>query len=323
MKIFVAGAAGAVGKVLIPALVRRKHQVVGTTRSAQSFAAIRALGAEPVAMDGLDATAVRQAVRAARPDVIIHQMTALAGLKNLKHFDDAFAQTNRLRTEGTAHFVAAAREVGTHRLIVQSYTGWPLAPGGERLKTEEDPLDPAPPRSMRASLDAIGALERSVLAASDVQGIVLRYGSFYGRGTSIAPGGEIADLVRQRRLPIIGSGAGMWSFVHMEDVALATALAAERGSRGIYHIVDDEPAPTSVWLPELARIIGAKPPRHVPEWIARLMVGEALVHMMTRVAGAANTKAKHELRWIPRYPSWRKGFRHDFGSQPAAISRAG
>jgi nucleoside-diphosphate-sugar epimerase len=312
MKIFVAGASGAVGKSLIPVLVKGKHQVFGTARSTQSLAAIRAMGAVPLAMDGLDARAVLAAVRAANPDVIVHQMTALAGIKNLKHFDEAFALTNRLRTEGVAHLIAAAREVGTPRIIVQSYTGWPHAPGGDALKTEEDPLDPTPIPSMRASLAAIRELERSVLAASDLQGIVLRYGSFYGPGTPIAPGGEIAELVRRRRLPIVGSGAGVWSFVHMEDVALATALAAEGGANGIYHIVDDEPAPTSVWLPELARILGAKPPRHVPEWVARLMVGEALVHMMTRVPGAANTKAKRELGWNLRYPTWRQGFRHDF-----------
>jgi nucleoside-diphosphate-sugar epimerase len=311
-----------VGKALIPVLVKRGHQVVGTTRSAKSYAAIRALGAEPLAMDGLDGRAVLEAVRTAKPDVIVHQMTALAGVKNLKHFDEAFAQTNRLRTEGTAHFIAAAREIGTKRLVVQSYTGWPHAPGGDRLKTEEDPLDSAPPRTMRASLAAIRELERNVLAASDLQGLVLRYGSFYGPGTPIAPRGEIAELVRQRKLPIVGSGGGIWSFVHTEDVALATALAVERGPSGIYHIVDDEPAPTSVWLPELARIMGAKPPRHVPEWLARLMVGEALVHMMTRVPGSANTKAKRELGWALRYPSWRAGFRHDFGSQPVLASNA-
>jgi nucleoside-diphosphate-sugar epimerase len=314
MKILVGGATGAVGKALVPVLVKRGHQVVGTTRSTDGFAAIRAMGAEALAMDGLDAKAVREAVRAAQPDVIVHQMTALAGVKNLKHFDAAFAQTNRLRKDGTAHFIAAAREVGTKRILVQSYTGWPHAPGGDRLKVEADPLDPAPLRTMRASLDAIRAMEQSVLAATDLQGIVLRYGSFYGPGTPIAPGGEIAKLVRQRKLPIVGSGNGVWSFVHMDDVALATAFAIEGGPSGIYHIVDDEPAPTAVWLPELARIIGAAPPRHVPEWIARLMVGEALVHMMTRVAGSSNAKAKRELGWALRYPTWRQGFRNDFGT---------
>jgi 2-alkyl-3-oxoalkanoate reductase len=322
MKIFVAGAGGAVGRALIPVLVKRRHQVFGTTRSTKSFAALRALGAEPVAMDGLDDRAVLDAVRAAKPDAIVHQMTGLAGVKNLRHFDEAFAQTNRLRTEGTAHLIAAAREVGTPRIIVQSYTGWPHAPGGAALKTEADPLDPAPLQSMRASLDAIRELERSVLTASDLQGIVLRYGSFYGPGTPIAPDGEIAELVRRRRLPIVGSGAGVWSFVHMDDVALATALAAESGTSGIYHIVDDEPAATSVWLPELASIVGAKPPRHVPEWIARLMVGEALVHMMTRVPGASNTKARHELGWNLRYPTWRKGFRQELGSRSVLPVRA-
>jgi nucleoside-diphosphate-sugar epimerase len=323
MKIFVAGATGAVGRALVPVLVKRHHWVVGTTSSTNRVTAISAMGAEPVLMDGLDAAAVLQAVRAAKPDVIVHQMTALAGVKNLKHFDEAFAKTNRLRKEGTAHLVAAAREVGTSRIIVQSYAGWTYTPDGDRLKTEEDPLDPAPPRTMRETLDAIRALERSVLSASDLQGIVLRYGSFYGPGTPIYPGGEIAELVRTRRLPVVGSGAGVWPFIHMEDVALATALAIERGVSGIYNIVDDEPAPTSAWIPELARILRAKPPRHVPEWIARLMVGEALVHLMTRVRGSSNEKAKRELGWQLRYPSWRKGFRHDFGSHPVLESRAG
>jgi nucleoside-diphosphate-sugar epimerase len=273
------------------------------------------MGAEPVLMDGLDATAVLQAVRTAKPDVIVHEMTALAGVKNLKHFDESFAQTNRLRQEGTAHFISAAREVGTSRIVVQSYTGWTNTPDGNDLKTEEDPFDPAPPRTMRATLDAIRALERSVLSASDLQGIVLRYGSFYGPGTPIYPGGEIAELVRTRRLPIVGAGAGVWPFIHMEDVALATALAIERGVSGIYNIVDDEPVAASVWIPELARILRARPPRHVPEWVARLLVGEALVHMMTRVRGSSNEKAKRELGWQLRYPTWREGFEHDFSTR--------
>lgn len=323
MKVFVAGATGAVGRALIPVLVKRHHEVVGTTRSADRLGAIRALGAEPVLMDGLDAGSVLEAMRTSKPDVIVHQMTALSGVKNLRHFDAAFAQTNRLRKEGTAHLIAAAREVGTSRIVVQSYTGWTHSPTGDSLKTEADPLDPAPPRTMRETLDAIRALERSVLTVSDLQGIVLRYGSFYGPGTPICPGGEIAELVRTRRLPIVGSGTGVWPFIHMEDVALATALAIERGRSGIYNIVDDEPAPASVWIPELAQVLGAKPPRHVPEWIARIMVGEALVHMMTRVRGSSNEKAKRELEWSPRYPTWRKGFRHDFGSRPVLASRVG
>jgi nucleoside-diphosphate-sugar epimerase len=321
MKIFVAGAAGAVGSALIPVLVQRGHQVIGSGRSSKSFAAIGAVGAEPVPMDGLDASSVLEAVRAAQPDVIVHQMTRLSGVKNLRHFDEAFAEANRLRTEGTAHLIAAARAVGTPRLVVQSYTGWPNAPEGAALKTEDDPLDPAPPHSMRESLDAIRELERMVVAASDLQGIVLRYGSFYGPRTPISPGGEIVTLVAQRRLPIVGSGEGVWSFVHMEDVALATALAAEGAPSGIYNIVDDEPAPTSVWLPELARILGAPPPRHVPEWIARLVVGEALVHMMTRIKGSSNAKAKRVLGWQPRYPTWREGFRHELAARRTLEAR--
>jgi len=323
MRIFVAGATGAVGRSLLPKLARAGHTVTGLTRTPEKAELVWRLGAEPVVADALDAQSIHVAISAARPDVIIHELTDLKGASDLRKFDEVFANSNRLRTVGTDNLLSAARRCGVKRIVAQSFCGWPYARTGGAVKSEDDPLDPDPPDKMRATLDAIRALERTVLGASDLQGVVLRYGSFYGPGTPIYPGGEIADLVRTRRLPIVGSGAGVWPVIHMEDVALATALAIERGVSGIYNIVDDEPAPASVWLPELARILRAKPPRHVPEWIARLMVGEALVHLMTRVRGASNEKAKRELGWQLRYPTWRAGFRHDFASRPSLESRAG
>ena len=323
MKVLVAGATGAVGKMLIPLLVRRGHQVVGTTRSANRVHTLRSLGAHPVIMDGLDRDSVLHAVQTAKPDAIVHQMTSLAGNQDLKRLDRNFETTNRLRTQGTTSLLAAARVAGTRRIVVQSFTGWPNARHGGPVKTEDDPLDATPPESMHKTLDAIRELEGTVLTATDLEGIVLRYGAFYGPGTAISVGGDVAELILHRKLPIVGSGAGVWSFIHMTDVAYATALAVEGGPSGLYNIVDDEPAPVSVWLPELARILGAKPPVHVPEWIAQLMIGESGVSMMTRIRGSSNTKAKRDLKWTPIHASWRDGFRAEFGtgSVPQAAGR--
>jgi nucleoside-diphosphate-sugar epimerase len=310
MKVFVAGATGVVGKRLVPLLVTRGHQVVASTRSADKMAAIRALGAEPVVVDALDREAVRLAVQAARPEVIIHQMTALSQMKSLKRFDQEFALTNRLRTEGTDYLLDAARAAGVKRLVAQSFTGWPNIREGSRVKSEQDPLDPHPPDHMRQSLDAIKRLERIVPAATDVEGIVLRYGSFYGPSTSFDRGGDILEAVRRRQLPLVGGGTGVWSFIHVDDVAMATAIAAEgRVPRGIYNIVDDDPAEVSTWLPELARMIGAKPPRQMPAWLARFFIGDVGVSMMTQIRGSSNALARRVFNWQPAYPSWRDGFR--------------
>jgi nucleoside-diphosphate-sugar epimerase len=309
MKIFVAGGTGAVGKRLVPLLLNRGHEVTATTRTPEKAAALGAAGTEPVMVDGLDDAAMTRVMLAARPEVVVHQMTALGNLGSLRNLDREFALTNRLRTEGTEILLRAARAAGATRLVAQSYTGWPNERSGGRVKTEEDPLDPNPPRSMSRTLDAIRVLERSVLSASDLRGTVLRYGSLYGPGTSIAPGGEVLEAVRRRRLPILGDGAGVWSFVQIDDAAEATRIAIEGGPAGLYNIADDEPAEVATWLPDLASAIGAPPPRHVPVWLGRLLAGEALVLMMTEIRGSSNAKARRDLGWRPRYPSWREGFR--------------
>jgi 2-alkyl-3-oxoalkanoate reductase len=306
MRIFVAGASGAIGARLVPQLVQRGHEVIGTSRSPKKAERLRALGAEPVALDVLDPDAVRKAVAAAEPDAIVHQATALTGASDLKHFDKTFAQTNRLRTEGTDALLAAGRSAGVNRFVVQSYAGWPYARVGGPVKTEEDPLDPEPAAEMRETLAAIRHLEAAVLAEG---GIVLRYGGFYG-----SPDDPQLELVRKRQFPLVGDGGGVWSFVHLDDAASATVLALERDKTGIYNIVDDDPAPVREWLPALATVLEAKPPRKVPRWLARLVAGESGVVLMTEIRGASNAKAKAELGWTLRYPSWRQGFRAAYGS---------
>ena len=324
MRVFITGATGAIGKRLVPKLMERGHQVIASVRSEGAGAPaaraahgkverLRALGAEAVVVDLFDDESVRAAVGAARPDAIIHQATALAGASDYKHFDRVFAATNRLRTRATDALVAAARAAGVGRLLVQSYTSWPYARTGGPIKTEEDPLDTSPPRAMSESLAAIRHLER---AAGDANGIVLRYGAFYG-----APDDPMLPLVRRRMFPVVGDGGGLWSFIHLDDAAAATALALEGARAGIYNIVDDEPAPARVWLPALAAAIGAPPPRHVPRFLARLLAGEAPVIMMTESRGASNAKAKRELGWTPRYPSWRLGFAAAYGPALAASQR--
>jgi len=306
-RVFVAGATGAIGRRLVPLLIENGHQVTGTTSRREHLAAIGALGAEGVVMDGLDARSVMDAVTQARPEVVVHQMTALASMKSLKHFDREFALTNRLRTEGTRYLLDAAQAVGARKFIAQSYAGWPNRREGNRIKSEEDPLDPNPPRSVSETLDAIRELEAMVVQAS---GIALRYGSLYGPGTSLARDGDVVKLIAARKFPVVGNGAGIWSFIHVDDAARATQLAIESGTSGIFNITDDEPAEVSVWLPELARIMGAKPPRTIPVWLGRLFVGDAGVSMMTQTRGSSNAKAKRELGWSLRYPSWREGFRN-------------
>ena len=305
MRIFVAGGTGAIGRHLLPLLVAQKHYIVATTRSASKVDLLRGLGAEAVVVDGLDAAAVGEAVARAKPDVIIHQMTALAGKPDMRHFDRWFATTNQLRTKGTEHLLAAARATGVARFIAQSYTGWTNARTGGAVKTEEEPLDPHPADAQKQTLAAIGALERAVLEAP-LEGIVLRYGSFYGPGASEG----LVELVRKRQLPIIGGGTGVWSWIHVEDAATATMAALHHGARGVYNIVDDEPARVADWLPYLAVAVRAKPPFRMPAWLGRIVAGPVVVRMMTEGRGSSNQKAKRELRWQPRWRSWRDGFRN-------------
>jgi nucleoside-diphosphate-sugar epimerase len=278
------------------------------TRSESKQAMLHELGAVPVVADALDPDQVAEAVGMARPDVIVHQLTAI-GAVDLRHFDRDFALTNRLRTEGTDHLLSAGQAVGVRRFVAQGVGGYgAYARTGGPVKTEEDPLDPTPARGMRETLAAIRHLEEAVLGARWTEGIVLRYGVFYGPGTSLAPGEEQFELVRRRKFPLVGDGGGVWSFIHVADAAEATVAAVERGSRGVYNVVDDDPAPVAKWLPALAQELGAKKPMRVPRFIGRLFAGEAGVVMMTDVRGASNAKAKRELGWRPAHPSWRDGF---------------
>ena len=308
MKVFVAGATGALGRQLVPRLVERGHDVAAMTRTPSKRRLVRDLGATPVLADALSPDAVAHAVAAEQPDVIVHQLTALSGSLDIRHFDRDFAATNRLRTEGTDHLLAAGRTAGVRRFVAQSFAGWPFAREGEPIKSEDDPLDPAPPDTMRHTLEAIRHLEAAVTGAEWTEGVVLRYGGFYGPGTSLAPDGDHVEQVRRRRFPIVGDGAGVWSFIHIEDAAEATAAAVERGRRGVYNVVDDDPAPVSDWLPALAAAVGARPPRRVPRWLGRLLAGEAAAVMMTEVRAASNAKAKQQLGWEPSVRSWREGF---------------
>jgi 2-alkyl-3-oxoalkanoate reductase len=316
MRVFVAGATGAIGTRLVPQLVARGHHVTATTRSREKAARLRMTGADWVAMDGLDAEAVREAVVRAAPDAIVHQMTALAGRADMKHFDRWFAATNELRTMGTEHLLAAADAVGVQRFIAQSYTGWTNARTGLPVKTEDDALDPEPAKAQRKSLAAIRFLERAVVTAP-LEGIVLRYGSFYGPGASE----ELVGLARKRRLPVVGGGAGVWSWVHVDDAAAATVAALERGAPGVYNVVDDEPAAVAQWLPYLAHAVGAKPPMRVPRWLGRIAVGEVGARWMTESRGSSNQKAKHDLGWRLLYPSWRDGFARGLDAPPVESPR--
>jgi len=303
MRVFLAGATGALGRTLVPQLISAGHQVTGTTRSKGKFNQIRAWGADPVLVDGLDAAAVGEAVAAAEPNAIIHQMTSLSGSSDLRRFDRTFAVTNELRTVGTDNLLAAARATGVRRFVAQSFTGWPNERTGGPIKTEDDPLDPNPPKWQRRSLAAIEYVERSVLAAP-LDGIVLRYGMFYGPGAS----DELIALVRKRRMPIVGDGGGIWSMIHIDDAASATVAALSAG-QGVYNIVDDEPATSAVVLTTLAEIVEAKRPRHLPVWLARLAAGEVGVSYLTNIRGSSNAKAKRELDWQPHWVTWREGFR--------------
>ncbi len=306
MRVLVAGATGAIGQQLVPRLVRAGYEVHGMTRSETGQELLRALGAVPVVADALDPEQVAEAVGRARPDLIVHQLTAI-GSVDTRHMERDFAATNRLRTEGTDHLLSAGQAVGVGRFVAQSHF-LAYARTGGAVKTEEDPFDTSPPQQTRKNLAAIRHLEEAVLGARWTEGIVLRYGSFYGPGTSIAPGGQQSEMVRQRKFPLVGNGAGVWSFIHVADAADATVAAIEHGRSGIYNIVDDDPAPVAEWLPGLARTLGAKEPVRVPRFVGRLFAGETGVVMMTEIRGASNAKAKRELGWQPAHPSWRDGF---------------
>src|SRR4051794_7475501 len=316
MRVFVAGGSGAIGRQLFPILLAAGHSVFGMTRTASKAEAVRSVGAGPVVAGAFDAAGGNAAVPRAPPGVIVPEMTAISPSAGVRNLDRDLAVTNRLRTEGTRNLIRAAVAAKARRFIAQSFAGWPFAREGGPVKTEDGPFDPNPPKKARQTLGAIRQLEAMVTTADGLEGVVLRYGGFYGPGTSISQDGTIIEMVRRRRLPIVGSGAGIWSFVHITDAAAATGIAVERGMPGIYNIVDDDPAPVSEWLPGLAAAVGAKPPYRIPAWLGRLVIGNQGLAMMTESRGGSNTKAKRELGWEPAFASWRDGFRRGLGRTP-------
>lgn len=320
MRIFVAGATGVLGRALVPLLVAQGHEVVGMTRTPSKQDLVHNLGARPVVADALDPDAVAQAVASAEPEVIVHELTALSGnmsTRDMRHPERSpmATMTNRLRTEGTDHLLAAGRAVGARRFVAQSFGAFRWARTGGPVQTEADPLDPNPPAALRVPLVGILHVERAVTAIDWGEGLVLRYGGFYGPGTSISRAADaaMAAPVRKRRFPIVGDGGGVWSLVHVDDAATATVAAVDRGQPGIYNIADDEPAPVREWLPVLASALDAKPPRRIPRWLGRLAAGETATLMMTEARGASNARAKRELGWQPHYASWRLGFEQGLG----------
>lgn len=320
MRVFVAGAAGVLGRAVIPGLVARGDEVVGMTRSVTKQDLVRSLGARPVVADALDADAVAQAVASAEPEVIVHELTALSlpmGMKDARRPDrsEAVILTNRLRTEGTDHLLSAGHAVGVRRFVAQSFAGYRWSARGGRVLTETDPLELDSPAQPRSAVEALVHLERAVTSIEWGVGVVLRYGALYGPGTSVssASDAQMARPVRKRQFPIIGNGAGVFSYIHVDDAAVATIAAVDHGDSGVYNIVDDDPASVREWLPVLAAALDAKPPRHIPRWLGRLVAGATAVAMMTDVCGAANEKAKRELDWQPKYPSWRQGFVEGLG----------
>ncbi|HXJ66562.1 MAG TPA: NAD(P)-dependent oxidoreductase [Actinomycetota bacterium] len=301
MRVFVAGASGAIGRRLVPQLIDAGHEVTGTTTTPSKVDLLHELGAEPVVLDVLDAAAVERAVIDAKPDAVVHEATALTGLSDFRHFDRSFAQTNRIRTAGTDALIAAAAAAGAGRFVAQSFASHRFVRSGAWVKTEDDALDTNPPAAMRETVEAMAYLDHATVAAG---GLALRYGGFYGDRDD-----EMVAAVRGRKFPIVGDGGGVWSLIHLDDAAAATVLALEQGEPGVYHVVDDDPAPVRDWLPVLAEALGAKPPMRFPRWLARIVAGEVPVVMATEARGASNAKARRELRWSPRHPSWREGFR--------------
>ena len=322
MKVFVAGASGALGVQLVPELVAAGHDVVAMTKTPSKQEGLRALGAQPVVADALDPDAVAGVVAAAEPEVIVHQLTALSGTLSARDMrspdrSSAGIMTNRLRTEATDHLLAAGGAVGARRFVAQSFAAFRFGGGsGVPVHTEGDPFDPDdPPAALREAQASYLYLERAVTTITWGDGLVLRYGNLYGPGTAISSAADAAlsRPIRKRRFPIVGGGGGVWSHVHVADAAAATVTAVERGEPGVYNIVDDDPAPVREWLPALARSLDAKPPRRVPRWLGRLAAGEAATAMMTDARAASNAKAKRELDWQLRYPSWRLGFTEGLG----------
>ena len=303
MRVFVTGATGALGRHLVPGLVGAGHEVTATTRKPGKVAQLREMGAEPVVVDGLDREAVIAAVSAAAPEVIVHEMTALSNMGRLRKVDQEFAATNELRTRGTDNLLAAAAVAGTRRVVAQGHN-FVYERCGRPVKTEEDPLDSRPVPSAARAMAAIRYVDETVPLTAP-EGIVLRYGTFYGPGAS----DSLLDAVRKRQVPVVGGGTGVWSFIETTDAAAATLAAVERGAPGVYNVVDDDPAPVSEWLPYLAEVVGAKPPLRLPAWLGRLLAGEFVVEQMTNACGSSNEKARRELGWKPRYASWREGFR--------------
>lgn len=309
MRVFVAGSTGVLGRCLVPLLMEDGHEVIALSRSPEKARELEALGVQIAVADVFDRDQLTAAIQQAEPEVILHELTALKqGLASFKKLDEQFALTNRLRTDVIDTMLAAARLVGARRFIAQSFCGWPFAREGGPVKSEEDPLDPNPPASFSKTLAAIQYLEEALKRTTDLEAIVLRYGFFYGPGTAIARDGQLVELIRKRQVPVVGDGTGIWSFIHIQDAARATAAAVSRSSPGVYNIVDDEPAPVSDWLPFLADAVGARPPWKVPVWFAKILIGDGGVSMMTQIRGCANAKAKHELDWRLTYPSWRRGF---------------
>jgi nucleoside-diphosphate-sugar epimerase len=303
MRVFVTGATGALGQHLVPALIAAGHEVTATTRTPGKAGQLREAGAEPAVVDGLDRDAVIAAVQAASPEVIVHEMTALADMRSLRNLDKVFAATNELRTRGTDNLLAAAAQAGTRRVIAQSNTNM-TARSGAPVQTESDPLDSRPIPSAAGTVAAVKHVEEAVPRAVP-EGIVLRYGNFYGPGAS----DFLVEMLRKRQFPVIGGGAGIWSFIEIADAAAATVAAVGRGAPGVYNIVDSDPAPVAEWLPYLAEVAGAKPPLRLPVWLGRLLAGNFVVAQMTEARGSSNEKAQKELDWEPQFASWREGFR--------------
>jgi len=308
MRIFIAGATGVLGRNLIPRLLQRGHSVVGTSSTKERLQELERMGSEAILMNGLDRESVLRAVSAAQADVVVNQMTALASVQSYRNFDKEFELTNRLRSEGTAYLLEAARQNGVRKIVVQSFGGWPQQAGSAIANPEETPYATDLPARMKNSHRAIQQMEEMVLSSQSPVGVVLRYGFFYGPGTSFDSTASTMEVVRKGKFPIIGKGTGVWSFIHIEDAAEATRIAIEDAPAGTYQVTDDHPAAVHDWLPELARLLEAKQPKRIPEWLGKLFAGESTVYMMTRMRGAANGKAKRVLKWKPRYADWREGF---------------
>jgi 2-alkyl-3-oxoalkanoate reductase len=314
MRVLIAGAGGAVGQRLVPLMAQAGHTVAALTRSESKRESLSRMGAMVFIADALDPKSVDQAIATFRPNAIVNQLTSIPPNIDLRHFDRDFALTNRLRTEGTDNLIAAGRRSGATRFLSQSFAGWGYARVGGPVKTEEDPLDPLPPVQFRTSLNAIKHMESAVLSKFPGDGVVLRYGAFYGPGTSISKDGSVVQAARKRMLPIVAAGTAVWSFIHIDDVASAT-LAALDAKPGIYNVTDDDPALVRDWVPYLAEVVGAKPPLHLPAWLVRPLIGAHGLVFMQDARGASNQKARREMAWTPKYSSWREGFQKELGSR--------